>query len=99
MSAKLEAVQGCSKKVSTATPFPRSLALRGALIEGDDRLQDMLPPRDPDVSVRVLEDYGDVMLSIGSVFLQSGSVHLLPREEAEHLIRENVVQDISLERE
>jgi hypothetical protein len=62
-------------------------------------LQDMVPPRDPDVSVRVLQDYGDVMLSIGSVFLQSGSVHLLPREEAEHLIRDNVVQDISLERE
>lgn len=62
-------------------------------------LQDMLPPREPDVTVRVLQNYGDVVLSIGSVLLQSGSVHLLPREEAEHLIREGIVQDIELERD
>lgn len=62
-------------------------------------MQDMLPPRDPNVSVRVLRDFGDVMLSIGSVLLQKGSVHLLPREEAEPLMRENLVQDIAMERD
>ena len=62
-------------------------------------LQDMLPPRDADVSVRVIKDYGDTVLSIGSVFLAAGSVHLLPRDEAEPLIRSGHLQDITLERE
>lgn len=62
-------------------------------------LQDMLPPRDADVSVRVIKDFGDTMLSVGSVLLTAGSVHLLPREEAEPLIRSGHMQDIALERE
>ena len=59
----------------------------------------MLPPRDPNVSVRVLKDFGDIVLTVGTVLLQKGSVHLLPRGEAEPLIREGLVQDIALERD
>lgn len=59
----------------------------------------MLPPKEPDVAVRVLRDYGDVVLSVGPVLLASGSVHLVPREEAEHLIREGIVEEVELERD
>lgn len=62
-------------------------------------VQDMLPPRDADISVKVIKDFGDTILSIGSVFLKAGSVHLLPREEAEPLIRSGYMEDIALERE
>lgn len=54
-------------------------------------LQDESPPKDPDMYVRVLRDYGEVAFSMGSVVLKKGSTHFLPRAEADPLIREGVL--------
>ena len=53
--------------------------------------QDESPPKDPDMYVRVLRDYGEVAFSMGSVVLKKGSTHFLPRAEADPLIREGVL--------
>lgn len=54
-------------------------------------MQEETPPKDPDIFVRVLRDYGDVAFSMGSVSLKKGSTHFLPRAEADPLIREGVL--------
>lgn len=54
--------------------------------------QDQMPPKGPSVEVVVLEDFGEVAFSIGRANLQKGTSHLLPRDEAEPLIRSGVLQ-------
>ena len=54
-------------------------------------LQDVQPPKAPDMFVRVLQDCGNVAFSTGSVTLKKGSTHFLPRAEADHLIQEGVL--------
>ncbi len=54
--------------------------------------QDEAPPKDPDMFVRVVRDYGEVAFSVGSVVLRKGSTHFLPRAEADPLIREGVLR-------
>ena len=51
-----------------------------------------MPPKGPSVEVVVLEDFGEVAFSIGRANLAKGSSHLLPRDEAEPLIRSGVLQ-------
>ncbi|KAK9906856.1 hypothetical protein WJX75_009228 [Coccomyxa subellipsoidea] len=58
---------------------------------GMDLTLDESPPKDPDMYVRVLRDYGEVAFSMGSVVLKKGSTHFLPRAEADPLIREGVL--------
>jgi hypothetical protein len=53
--------------------------------------QEESPPKNPDIFVRVVRDYGDVAFSMGSVTLKKGSTHFLPRAEADPLIREGVL--------
>ena len=55
-------------------------------------LQDELPPTDVDIVVKVLEDFGVIQLSNGMFNLMAGTSHLLPRQDAERLIREGVVE-------
>ena len=61
----------------------------------DARLQDQTPPKDPSIEVRVLKDYGEVFLTLGRANLKKGTVHLLPRTEAEPLIREGVLESVA----
>jgi hypothetical protein len=58
-------------------------------------VQDQTPPKDPSIEVRVLKDYGEVFLSLGRANLKKGTVHLLPRTEAEPLIREGVLESVA----
>lgn len=55
------------------------------------------PPQDVNVQVRVLRDHGEVLLSIGKVNLANGSVHLLPRDEAEPLLTRGVLEVLEAE--
>lgn len=64
-------------------------------LEGGSMLDltlDDLPPKDPFVSIRVLQDYGEVIFSFGRLHLKKGTVHSLPADEAEPLIRQGVVE-------
>ena len=61
----------------------------------DAQLQDQTPPKDPSIEVRVLKDYGEVFLTLGRANLKKGTVHLLPRTEAEPLIREGVLESVA----
>ena len=58
-------------------------------------VQDQTPPKDPSIEVRVLKNYGEVFLSLGRANLKKGTVHLLPRTEAEPLIREGVLESVA----
>jgi hypothetical protein len=44
------------------------------------------------VLVKVLETQGDMVFSFGQATLNRGTLHLLPVEEAEPLVREGVVE-------
>ena len=59
------------------------------------KTQDQTPPKDPSIEVRVLKDYGEVFLTLGRANLKKGTVHLLPRTEAEPLIREGVLESVA----
>lgn len=60
-----------------------------------DLTLDSQPPKDPLVEVHVLRDHGEVMFSHpGAVRLMKGTVHLLPREEAEPLILEGILEQM-----
>ena len=55
----------------------------GAVRDG----QNDMPPRDLQIKVRVVQDLGEVMLSVGPTYLAHGSVHSLPRHEVERFLR------------
>lgn len=57
-------------------------------------MQDQTPTKDPSVEVRVLHDYGEVVFGVGRTNLKKGTFHLLPRTEAEPLIREGVLESV-----
>jgi GINS complex subunit 1 len=46
----------------------------------------MVPPKDPYIQVRVLEDIGEVSLGDHSVSLTKNSLHFLRRTDAEQFI-------------
>ncbi len=54
--------------------------------------QDSRPPKANNVLVKVLETQGDMMFSFGQATLDRGTLHLLPVEEAEPLIRDGSVE-------
>lgn len=54
--------------------------------------QDMRPPKGNNVVVKVLESQGEMMFSFGQANLSRGTLHNLPAEEAEPLIREGSVE-------
>ncbi len=46
------------------------------------------------VNVRVVRDYGEVSFSVGATQLAAGSVHTLPLEEAQPLLRAGVLENM-----
>lgn len=42
----------------------------------------------------MLHDYGEVVFGVGRANLKKGTFHLLPRTEAEPLIREGVLESV-----
>lgn len=46
----------------------------------------------PVVQVRVLLDHGDMMSKEGKIVLKKDTVHLLPLDEVEHLMRAGIVE-------
>jgi GINS complex subunit 1 len=58
------------------------------------RVQDMQPPKDLYVEVRVLRDCGEIMTENGLVNLESNSTHFLRRVDVEQLIRQGLLEQI-----
>ena len=56
---------------------------------------DQIPPKNLLVEVRPLKDLGDVQTERGSVHLAPNTVHLLRRTDAEMLIRQGSLQQLS----
>ncbi|KUF78288.1 DNA replication complex GINS protein PSF1 [Phytophthora nicotianae] len=56
--------------------------------------QDMKPPKDLYVEVRVLRDCGEVMTESGLVNLEAHSQHFLRRVDVEQLIRQGLLEQI-----
>ena len=57
-------------------------------------MQDTTPPSDPELSVRVLKDCGEIVLPSGTFYLKKHTCHFMPREEAEGLIRDGYVEAV-----
>ena len=49
-------------------------------------IQDITPPKDPYIQVRVLDNIGEVLLGDQSTSLVRNSIHFMKRSEAETLI-------------
>lgn len=56
--------------------------------------QDLKPPKDLYVEVRVLRDCGEVMTESGLVNLEAHSQHFLRRVDVEQLIRQGLLEQI-----
>lgn len=75
-------------RLLAATTGPAGLAC-------DVTLADRPPAAAGDVMVRCVADGGDVAFSSGTFRLDAGSVHTLPRAEAEPLLREGVLVEVT----
>jgi GINS complex subunit 1 len=61
-----------------------------------DLSSNVVPPQDLLVEVRVLKDEGEVVLQSGArVLLQKNSTHFLRRSDVEHLILQNILEQVS----
>ena len=81
----------CSFPLSVLSPPPLPLNPVSA-VSSRLALQDAQPPKTNNVLVKVLETQGEMMFSFGQATLSRGTLHLLPVEEAEPLVREGVVE-------
>ncbi|XXG44867.1 hypothetical protein AAC387_Pa02g0106 [Persea americana] len=71
-----------------------STALESYMSELDlDLTVDMVPPKDPYIQVRVLDDIGDVLLGDQSASLMRNSVHSLKRTDAEQFISQGLMEE------
>ena len=59
-----------------------------------DLTLDQLPPDTATIQVLVKRDLGEVQFSFGWVNLQKGMMHMLPRSEVEHFVRDGSVEYI-----
>ncbi|KAK9123825.1 hypothetical protein Sjap_013427 [Stephania japonica] len=59
-----------------------------------DLTVDMVPPKDPYIKVRVLDDIGDVLLSDQSPNLACHSIHFLKRTDAEQFISQGLMEEL-----
>lgn len=59
-------------------------------------LQDLLPPKDPEVQVRALQDYGEMVASDGTIHFQRNAVFFMAQEDAEPLIRQGVLERMDM---
>uniref|UniRef100_A0A7S2XZV1 GINS subunit domain-containing protein n=1 Tax=Fibrocapsa japonica TaxID=94617 RepID=A0A7S2XZV1_9STRA len=62
---------------------------------GIDLTQDQQPPKELFIEVRALEDCGEIMTEQGTINLEKGSTHLLRRCDAENLIKQGMLEQIS----
>lgn len=60
-----------------------------------DLTVDMVPPKDPYIQVRVLDDIGGVLLSDQSPNLVRHSIHFLKRTDAEQFISQGLMEELS----
>ncbi|KAJ1417921.1 hypothetical protein B484DRAFT_400647 [Ochromonadaceae sp. CCMP2298] len=58
--------------------------------------QDLEPPRDLFIEVRVLQDCGRIMTDSGPVNLDKGSLHCLKRSDVEQFVREGLMAHVDL---
>lgn len=56
------------------------------LIKDSNNFQDMIPPKDPYIRVRVLDDIGEVCLGDHSICLTKQSLHFIRRTDAEPFV-------------
>ncbi|KAK9806721.1 hypothetical protein WJX72_000554 [[Myrmecia] bisecta] len=70
---------------------------KGSTGIGMDLTLDARPPGDPNLQVRVVKDYGEMMFSSGRFILRRNMVLFLPRHEVESLVREGVLEPIELD--
>ncbi|OEL21631.1 DNA replication complex GINS protein PSF1 [Dichanthelium oligosanthes] len=71
-----------------------STAIKSYISEMDiDLTVDMVPPKDPYIQVRVLEDIGEVSLGDHSVSLTKNSLHFLRRTDAEQFISQGLMEE------
>lgn len=60
-----------------------------------DLTVDMVPPKDPYIQVRVLDDIGEVLLSDQSSNLARHSMHFLKRTDAEQFISQGLMEELT----
>ncbi|KAL3528853.1 hypothetical protein ACH5RR_008175 [Cinchona calisaya] len=60
-----------------------------------DLAVDMVPPKDPYIKVRVLEDIGNVVLSDQSANLACHAILFLRRTDAEHYISQGLMEELN----
>lgn len=60
-----------------------------------DLTVDMVPPKDPYIQVRVLDDIGEVLLSDQSANLARHSMHFLKRIDAEQFISQGLMEELT----
>ncbi|KAF6140049.1 hypothetical protein GIB67_001790 [Kingdonia uniflora] len=60
-----------------------------------DLTVDMVPPKDPYIKVRVLDDIGTLLLSDQSPNLARHSIHFLKRTDAEQFISQGLMEELS----
>jgi GINS complex subunit 1 len=55
------------------------------------------PPHDLFVEVRALQDAGEIVLQSGTrLFITKNTTHFLRRTDVEHLIRQNILEQVPL---
>jgi len=77
--------------------YSRSLAayMRSIGDSGLNLTDDLKPPKYLYIEVRCVEDYGEFETDEGDVvLLKKNSIHLLPRAQCEHLVRQGVLQHV-----
>ncbi|XP_073101136.1 uncharacterized protein [Elaeis guineensis] len=71
-----------------------SAAIQSYMSELDlDLTVDMVPPKDPYIRVRVLDDIGEVCLGDHSISLTKHSLHFLRRTDAEPFISQGMMEE------
>lgn len=58
-----------------------------------DLTVDMIPPKDPYIKVRVVDDIGEVLLDDQSTSLIRNSMHLMKRTEAESFVSQGLMEE------
>jgi GINS complex subunit 1 len=58
-----------------------------------DLTVDMIPPKDPYIKVRVVDDIGEVLLDDQSTSLIRNSMHLMKRTEAETFVSQGLMEE------
>ena len=59
-----------------------------------DLSQNMDPPKELLIQVRVLENFGEVMTENGPIVMVKGATHFIRRTDVEHLIRQGILEHV-----